>query len=183
VRSLSSILRVEESAVLAQVRQLEKRASGRRKPDNDGDATVTARESAQELRQIAEDEILGCILVDPTLFRGKSLDPGLFADGVRRDLAARLEGVEPDEIEHIMSEVDDPRVRLVAVRCYARVKRITSESPARLKATYDQCLRTLEALRSPSGEEPAPVDPVLERLRRMQAATPDPAALARTTDR
>jgi DNA primase len=182
VRSLSSILRVDEAAVLAQVRQLEKRALGRRRSDSEQEMGVSAHESAQELRQIAEDEILGCILVDPTLFRGKSLDPGLFADGLRRELAVRLAGVEPDEIEHIMTEVDDARVRLLAVRCYARVKRITSESPARLQATYDQCLRTLEGLRSPTGEKPRPEDPVVERLRRIRTASPDPAALARTTD-
>ncbi len=182
LRNLSSVLGVDESSVLAQVRQLEKRPAGRRRSDNNGSEPVAGSESAQELRQIAEDEILGCILVDPALFRGKSLDPGLFADGVRRELAVRLSGVEPDRIEHMISEVEDPRVRLTAIRCYALVKRITSENQARLEATYDQCLRTLEALQEPSGEKTDRTETVVQRLRRMQGAASDPAALARSTD-
>jgi hypothetical protein len=176
------VLGVDETAVLAQARQLEKRPGARRRADNNGEEPVAGSESAQELRQIAEDEILGCILVDPTLFSGKSLDPGLFADGARRELAVRLAGVEPDQIEHMISEVDDPRVRLTAVRCYARVKRITSESRARLQATYDQCQRTLEALQRQTPKPAEPGETVVERLRRIQSAASDPAALARSTD-
>jgi hypothetical protein len=77
-------------------------------PNGVAEAAGPGGAAAQDLRSLAESEVLGCILVDPRLFRGKSPDPGLFLDTAHRDLAAKLFKLEPGEVEQLMLDMEDP---------------------------------------------------------------------------
>ncbi|MCK4873800.1 MAG: hypothetical protein KAS72_13850, partial [Phycisphaerales bacterium] len=183
LRDLASILGVEEAAVLAQARRYESRRVRRRAAVDAAETTenrLDDADSAQEMRDSPEAQILGCILVDPALFRGKSLDPGLFVNAAHRKLAIRLAGTQTDEIDHLLTRLEDPGVRTAAVHAYARVKRITEQDRGRLQTTFDECLATLTTRQNRSARDGDAVT-VLERLTLAKETSTDPIALARTT--
>jgi DNA primase len=182
-KNLAQLLGVDESALRLHAKRAAARpAAAPSDPNGVAEAAGPGGAAAQDLRSLAESEVLGCILVDPRLFRGKSPDPGLFLDTAHRDLAAKLFKLEPGEVEQLMLDMEDPVLRACAVRAYARTDRMTGGDQTRLRATYAQSMATLKALREPTPDETTDrVDTVLERLSQVQGPKADPAALPRPT--
>ena len=194
LRDLAGILGVDEGAVIAQARRFRMRQQIRStaSPVTDSakevtpkstngtlDRVPTGAESAQELRNIAEGQLLGCILVDPEQFLSKSPHPGLFLNPVNRALAATLAETKADQLEHLFVDLEDPKVRSAAIHWHETMRNMTMGDADRLKRNFEDCLAILN-MKQDEKEEKA--ESVVTRLLKVKTVAVNPAALARVSE-
>jgi DNA primase len=160
VRRLARLGGVGEQAVVQTARRAAAKPGASRAETPD--ARIGNAEGTFRLGSPAQS-VLGCLLIDGSWMQeitGPTRDfwkDRVYADPLAGAIATVVESLggsaATDTLSRVMRALDDAEARAAAASMAAEVERITESQPDRLRAHFDECLRTLDRQRTGAAQD------------------------------